>query len=90
MEDRVYFIVLRMSLVILENKNLRRKAMSKVDFIIVITYMLGMVLIGYRLGKKNETQEDYFLAGRSMPWLPVGLSVAATMVSANGFVGGPG
>jgi len=64
--------------------------MSKIDFIIVITYMLGMIFIGYRLGKKNETQEDYFLAGRSMPWLPVGLSVAATMVSANGFVGGPG
>lgn len=64
--------------------------MSKVDFTIVIFYMIGMIFIGYRLGKKNETQEDYFLAGRSMPWLPVGLSVAATMISANGFVGGPG
>jgi len=64
--------------------------MSNIDVMIVISYMIGMILIGYRLGKKNETQEDYFLAGRSMPWLPVGLSVAATMVSANGFVGGPG
>lgn len=64
--------------------------MSKIDFIIVLSYMLGMIVIGYKLGKKNETQDDYFLAGRSMPWLPVGLSVAATMVSANGFVGGPG
>ena len=64
--------------------------MSRIDFFIIITYMMGMIFIGYRLGAKNETQEDYFLAGRSMPWLPVGLSVAATMVSANGFVGGPG
>lgn len=64
--------------------------MSNIDFMIVVTYMIGMIFIGYKLGKKNETQEDYFLAGRSMPWLPVGLSVAATMVSANGFVGGPG
>ena len=25
-----------------------------------------------------------------MPWIPVALSVAATMISANGFIGGPG
>lgn len=64
--------------------------MSNIDFIIVISYMVGMILIGYLLGRDNKSQEDYFLAGRSMPWIPVGLSVAATMVSANGFVGGPG
>ncbi len=64
--------------------------MSKIDLVIVVVYMLGMIGIGYWLGKDNESQEDYFLAGRSMPWLPVGLSVAATMISANGFVGGPG
>ncbi len=64
--------------------------MSRLDFFIVIFYMIGMIFIGYKLGKKNETQEDYFLAGRSMPWFPVGLSIAATMISANGFVGGPG
>lgn len=64
--------------------------MSKIDFMIIIFYMMGMIFIGYKLGKKNETQEDYFMAGRSMPWIPVGLSVAATMISANGFVGGPG
>ena len=38
----------------------------------------------------NKTQEDYFVAKRSLPWLPIGLSIAATMISCNSFVGGPG
>jgi len=49
-----------------------------------------MMCLGGLVGKKNKTQEDYFLAGRSMPWIPVALSIAATMVSANSFIGAPG
>ena len=63
---------------------------SKIDSIIIIVYILAMLLIGYFMGKDNETQEDYFLAGRSMPWLPIALSVSATMISANSFIGAPG
>ena len=61
-----------------------------IDLIFIILYMATLLYMGYRLGKENKNQEDYFLAGRSMPWLPIGLSVAATMISANGFIGGPG
>lgn len=64
--------------------------LSKIDIAIVIGYMVAMLFMGYFLGKDNKNQEDYFLAGRSMSWLPVGLSVAATMISCNAFVGGPG
>lgn len=63
---------------------------SNIDSVIIIVYILSLLLIGWRLGKDNDTQEDYFLAGRSMPWIPIGLSVAATMISANGFIGAPG
>ncbi|MGL4875318.1 MAG: sodium:solute symporter family transporter [Clostridium sp.] len=64
--------------------------LSKIDVLIIVTYMVLMIVIGYFLGKNNESQEDYFLANRSMPWLPVGLSIAATMISCNSFIGGPG
>lgn len=64
--------------------------MSLLDIGIVIAYMIAMMVMGLVLGNQNKTQEDYFLAGRSMPWLPVALSVAATMISANSFIGGPG
>lgn len=63
---------------------------STIDTFILATYILAMMFIGWRLGKNNKSSEDYFLAGRSMPWLPIGLSVAATTISANGFIGGPG
>lgn len=63
---------------------------STIDAIVIIVYLLGMLAIGYYSGKGNETQEDYLLAGRSMPWIPIALSVAATMISANSFVGAPG
>ena len=64
--------------------------MSWIDAGIIIVYLIAMLVIGFVVGKDNASQEDYFLAGRSMPWLPVALSVAATMISANSFIGGPG
>lgn len=63
---------------------------SAMDVGIIISYLILMLVIGYFSGKNNTNQEDYFLAGRSMPWIPVALSIAATMISANGFIGGPG
>ena len=52
---------------------------SAIDITIVIVYLLIMLGVGYLSGKNNKTQDDYFLAGHSMPWIPVALSVAATM-----------
>ncbi|MFI3172549.1 MAG: sodium/solute symporter [Eubacteriales bacterium] len=63
---------------------------SVIDIGIIIGYLVLMMVVGYVAGRNNTNQEDYFLAGRSMPWLPIALSVAATMISANGFIGGPG
>lgn len=63
---------------------------STIDVIIIFTYIFALLVLGWFLGKDNKDQEDYFLAGRSMPWLPISLSVAATMISANGFIGAPG
>ncbi len=64
--------------------------MASLDILIVVVYMIAMMVMGFVLGRENKTSEDYFLAGRSMSWFPVALSVAATMISANSFIGGPG
>lgn len=64
--------------------------MSTIDIIIVFLYLGVVLFIGFWVGKGNKTQEDYFVAGRSMGWIPVALSVAATTISANGFIGNPG
>ena len=47
--------------------------MSIIDAVIVLIYLAAMMVIGFFVGKGNKSQEDYFLAGRSMPWLPVAL-----------------
>lgn len=64
--------------------------MQALDVIILVVYMLGIMYLGYVLGKSNENADDYFVAGRSLPWYAIGLSVGVTMISANSFIGGPG
>lgn len=63
---------------------------STIDIGIVVCYLVALVVIGYLSGRENKNQEDYFLASRNMPWVPIALSIAATSISANGFIGGPG
>lgn len=64
--------------------------MSKVDFFILAIYMLGILILGFYLGRSNKSSRDYFTGSRALPWYAVGLSVGATMISANAFIGGPG
>lgn len=64
--------------------------MNIIDILIVLLYMVVLVYMGYRLGKGNKTQEDYFIGGRSVATIPIALSIAASTMSANGFIGGPG
>lgn len=60
------------------------------DILIITVYLIGMVLLGLKFSKDNQTADDYFLASRSLPFFPIALSVIATMVSAASFIGGPG
>ncbi len=56
---------------------------------ILMTYLIGMVSIGLLLAGRQKTTEDYFLAGRNMPWLAVGMSMFASLTSATTFMGVP-
>ena len=49
--------------------------------------MLG---IGVLFAGKQTTTEEYFLAGRRMPWLVVGMSIFASVTSAVSYMGIPG
>src|SRR5688572_18854489 len=60
------------------------------DYVAVVVYLAVTLLILYRSGRKQHDTEDFFLAGRSMPWLAVGLSVMATLLSTNTYLGVPG
>lgn len=64
--------------------------MSTIDWAIFAAYILWIVWGGIRLRKKAGELEGYLLAGRSLPWWAVGLSVMATQLSAITMIGTTG
>ncbi len=61
--------------------------MHWIDISIFSLYMLSMLGIGFFFLRKNKDAEDYFVGGRSMGSLHVGLSVVATDVGGGFSIG---
>lgn len=57
------------------------------DVIFFVVALVGVMLIGLIAGRKEETSEDYFLAGRGVRWFGVAGSIFGSNVSANHLVG---
>ncbi|MDA1166393.1 MAG: hypothetical protein O3B13_25135 [Planctomycetota bacterium] len=62
---------------------------SLIDWIICGSYMLIIVGLGFYFSKDQASNDDYFFGGGRMHWLPVGLSLFASTISSNSFVGLP-
>ena len=60
---------------------------TTVDLIIFFTALVGVMAVGLIAGRHEETSEDYFLAGRKIPWWGVAGSIFGSNVSANHMVG---
>ena len=52
-------------------------------------YLLGMVAIGWACSRRVHGAEDFFLAGRRIPWWAAGLSIFGTQLSAITFMAIP-
>ncbi len=63
--------------------------LHSLDWTVLALYLLAMLLLGASFYKGQKTTKDFFLAGRSMTWIPVGLSLAATIFSAISYMGFP-
>ena len=63
--------------------------LNSFDYSVIITYLLVTAFIGLYAGRREKNTEDYFLAGRSMPWWLACLSILATEISAMTFIGTP-
>ncbi|MCK4998683.1 MAG: sodium/solute symporter [Anaerohalosphaera sp.] len=59
------------------------------NYIILGVYLAVMVGVGVLFAGRQKSSEDFFLAGRSMPWLVVGMSMYASLVSAVTYMGVP-
>ena len=58
-----------------------------IDITIVGIYIVFVVWFGFRIGKKHKSAEDYFLAGRSMIWPFIGISLFASNISSTTLIG---
>ena len=63
---------------------------GSVNYIVLFIYLAAMFSIGLYLAGKQKTTEDYFLAGRRMPWIIVSMSIFASLLSAISYIGAPG
>ena len=58
------------------------------DSFILLIYLIIVLSLGfYYSGKKELNYEEYFLAGKKMGWITVGLSIFATNISSEHFIG---
>ncbi len=55
--------------------------MTGVDWLILVLYMAGTLVLGLWLARRNRSEDDYFVAGRSLSGWLAGASMAATTFS---------
>jgi len=58
-----------------------------IDYVIIVVYFAGVLLHGLWVSRGHEDSEDYFLAGRNLPWYLIGFSLFASNMSGSSFVG---
>ena len=64
--------------------------MSKIDWIVLVITLVGIITYGLYKSKTSKNLEGYFLSNRSMPWYLVLLSIMGTQASAITFLSAPG
>jgi SSS family transporter len=64
--------------------------MSRLDWVVLFAALLVFVAYGVWRGRGSRDLTAYFLAGRSLPWPNVALTVMATQASAITFLSTPG
>jgi solute:Na+ symporter, SSS family len=64
--------------------------MSKIDWVVLIVTLAGIVSYGLYKSRTTRNLDGYFLSNRSMPWGLVLLSIMGTQASAITFLAAPG
>ncbi len=64
--------------------------MGLADWTIVVALNGGIVLYGLLRGRDTKTSADRFLAGRTLPWWMIGLSLYPTVIDASNLVADSG
>ena len=61
---------------------------SQIDVFVLIAYLIIALSIGFYYSRRNDdSYSNYFLAGRNIGWFTVGVSIFATNISSEHFIG---
>src|SRR5690606_38028832 len=66
------------------------KNLPVVDIAVIILYLLAMLLVGAWFSRNNKSAEQFTKASGIIPGWAVGISLYATFLSSNTFLGVPG
>ena len=66
-----------------------RAGFGAINYVALILYLLTLVVIGVYFSRREKGTEDFFLAGRRIPWWAAGLSIFGTGLSAITFMAIP-
>jgi len=66
------------------------KSLPVLDLAVIAVYLLSMILVGFYFSRKNRSSDQFTKAAGSIPGWAIGLSIYATFLSSNTFLGVPG
>jgi len=66
------------------------KSLPILDLVVIALYIIGMIAVGIYFSRKNKNPEQYSSASGSIPGWAIGISIYATFLSSNTFLGVPG
>lgn len=63
--------------------------LTTVDYAVLGIFLAAMVILGAWAGRRQSNSEDFFLAGRSLGWWPLGISLAGASLAAAHYCAAP-
>ncbi len=63
---------------------------TNLDYLCFFGFLAFVIAVSLYVSRKRETSEDYFLAGRDLSWWVIGLSLVASNISSEHFIGQAG
>lgn len=63
--------------------------LNPLDLFVIVSYLVGITVLGMRFYRKNTDMHEYMLGSKAMKWFPVALSILAAETSALSYMGFP-
>ena len=66
------------------------KTLPIIDLLIIVAYLVGMIAVGIYFSRTNKSADQFTKASGKIPGWAIGMSIYATFLSSNTFLGVPG